>query len=781
MEKFRAIPAVLAIIGLCLLGFAEETDPNDITAYYGFGEIEIIKLDWGIDELQTGDFNGDGKCDIAVVNNIKAKIELLLQKAESGIEEDSVTVAKEDENINILNPPSLYKKEAIAVSQKIFSLATGDLNSDGMVDFAFYGDPRGLYVLFQKDGEEQGQELNWRHKKINIDDALVTAGALICADLNSDGKDDLALAARDSVYVIIQEDGALTEPVKYPTITQPRELYAADINGDKINDLVILAADTEKPIHVRFGQSGGQLGPEEQFFVEDPFILRLHNIDDSSRDEVLVIDQKGGRLIAYQLAEQKDKDADWPIYFYPLVSGQANSKRDLVTGDFDGDGLSDIVISEPDGAELILYKQVKGTGLAKPVTFPALSDIDNLSAADIDGDGKTDIAAISVKEKIIGISKFEKDRLIFPEPLSIAGEPLAMELADVDGDKKTDCAYIYKDSNDIRHLGVTYSLNKNKADDVSSLPLEKLAANPEGLLIADVDQDGLNDILIFIEYENPILVKQNKKRLFSIFDSSASQASLIKEAKQRSVAVADIDGKKGKELVIAQDNFARSLTLDDGKVWKIIDQYNAKSTENNISSLAVVQSSTSKQPVIIFLDGQKGQLQMLKADEDKTYRFENQIPVGKWNSVQNLKCIFDTFTGDNAENILLFDSEKFAIVTPPTAGSKPKYLEQIFSYETKIREGYYGNIAIGDINSDGKVDIVMVEWKKNHFEILALDAENNPLPAMRFKIFEEKSYDQEGGKASVEPREIKIADVTNDGKNDLITVIHDRIIIYPQD
>ena len=35
--------------------------------------------------------------------------------------------------------------------------------------------------------------------------------------------------------------------------------------------------------------------------------------------------------------------------------------------------------------------------------------------------------------------------------------------------------------------------------------------------------------------------------------------------------------------------------------------------------------------------------------------------------------------------------------------------------------------------------------------------------------------------ASVEPREMKIADVTGDGKANLVTVIHDRIIIYPQD
>ncbi len=37
---------------------------------------------------------------------------------------------------------------------------------------------------------------------------------------------------------------------------------------------------------------------------------------------------------------------------------------------------------------------------------------------------------------------------------------------------------------------------------------------------------------------------------------------------------------------------------------------------------------------------------------------------------------------------------------------------------------------------------------------------------------------QQGGG---EPRAVTIGDVTGDGKNDLVLLVHDRIIIYPQD
>ena len=183
----------------------------------------------------------------------------------------------------------------------------------------------------------------------------------------------------------------------------------------------------------------------------------------------------------------------------------------------------------------------------------------------------------------------------------------------------------------------------------------------------------------------------------------------------------------------------------------------------------------------MLLDGQKGSLQILKSSEDKTYRFEKELDVGNWGSASHLKMRYVSLRGGKSKSILLFDSEKFAIVTAPDSDNVSHHLESLFNYETKIKDGIYGNLAAGDINRDGRSDIVMVEYKNNHIEILALDAENKPTVAMRFKLFEKKSFRNKKVKANVEPRELKIEDVTGDGKNDLVTVIHDRIIIYPQD
>ena len=798
MEVFivRLSKTIFAIVftGIILCNLnAQQADPDDISEYYGFEEIEIVKLDWGIKDLLVADFNGDGRKDIALTNNRRARIELLLQKESMGPGEKDFAIDPNDININAITPPTRFEQQSIAVSQKLHSLVCGDLNSDGRKDLAFYGEPKALYVLLQKADEAKSgkpKSLNWpTRKKINIDDGLPTSNALVCADLNNDGADDLALAGRDSIYIIVQaEDGSLAEPVKYPTTAQTLGVEIGDLNGDKINDLILVTNDMEKPLHVRFGLDTGQLGPQLQFSTERPFALMLRNIDRANGDEVLSVDSLSGRLICYQLAVENRKDADWPILFYPLASGQEDTKRDLALGDVDGDGLADVMISDPGAAELILYKQKAGAGLAEPVRFPAFADITNLSAVDIDADGKSELGVLSLKEKVIGISEFEDDRLSFPKPVDVTGEPVAMELADVDGDGNIDCLYVSRSDDDLRTLRAVYDLaaSEKAGRDELALELKKLTSNPDGIKVLDVDQDGLPDVLIFVSYEPPILVRQVEKNKFEVVDSPKAQSSLIKDANLRSISVANVDGKAGDELLVAQKNFARSLVFSEGQTWNVIDQYNAKSTENQILAVAAFNLDTgipADRPSILLLDGQKGQLQILKAGSDKTYRVEKELEVGNFNSAAHLKMLFAPLTGGEVESLLLFDSKKFAIVTPLSSRNFAQHLEQQFGYETKIKDGIYGNLAAGDINSDGRTDIIMVEYGRGHIEILTLDAGEKPVPAMRFKIFEEKSYRDSTGrpKASAEPRELTVADVTGDGKDDLVTVIHDRIIIYPQD
>ena len=791
------------VIVLFFAALACGGDANNLSEYYGFGEIEIIKSDWGIQNLIVADFNGDGLNDIAFANNNKTKIEILLQKAKEPAIKLKPEAVTDGNDINQLPEDNMFEKNSVAVSQKISSLISGDFNNDGMVDLAFYGKPNGLYLILQKkdESEPKSDVLSWRsRKKIKIDDALMSSNAMVKSDFNNDGRDDIALAGQDSIYIILQkDDGTLAEEVKYPTSATTLGVDSSDLNGDGLNDLVLITDDGDKPLHVRFGLADGQMGPEMRFFIESPYVMEMRDIDGKPGSEILTVDRRSGRLISYGLSAEMRADEDWPMLFYPFASGKDDRNRDIAVADFDGDGLDDIVISNPAAAELNFYQQKADIGLADSVRFPCFSDVDCIDESDIDGDGKSELMVLSIKEKLIGEVSYENNRLTFPKPLAIVGEPVAMEIADIDDDGKVDCVYISKDANSLRSVEVVYNLRaknkKSKTHDEkqiqlvkdagssgSGLELKKLEANPDGIRVIDVDQDGLNDIVVFVKYEKPILIRQTEKKKFEITDAGKTQASLIQQATMSSMAVADIDGDKGKEILIAQDNFARSLKLSEESKWQIIDQYNAKSKENKISAVAAFKmSSDNSKPSILLLDGQKGQLQILNTGEDQTYRITKELEVGSWSDSVNLTMLFAAVTGKDVNSIILFDNNKFALINMPEDNSGLN-CEQLFSYETKIKDGIYGNMTSGDINNDGKVDIVMVDYKENNIEILTFEETNKPISAMSFKIFEEKSYrKQQSDKVGVEPREMKIVDVTGDGKNDLVSIIHDRIIIYPQD
>lgn len=162
-----------------LSGDVNQPDTNGLGEYYGFGEMEIIKLDWGINSMQLADFDGDGRNDIAAANNRKAAIQLLLQKDSIGPEDQDVAVDPNDIDINALVGPSRFTRQTIPVSQRIYSMVAGDLNGDGLIDLAYYGEPRGLYILLQKPQKEKhkSKTLSWLPaKRINIDDALPKIG-----------------------------------------------------------------------------------------------------------------------------------------------------------------------------------------------------------------------------------------------------------------------------------------------------------------------------------------------------------------------------------------------------------------------------------------------------------------------------------------------------------------------------------------------------------------------------------------------------------------------------
>jgi hypothetical protein len=107
-------------------------------------------------------------------------------------------------------------------------------------------------------------------------------------------------------------------------------------------------------------------------------------------------------------------------------------------------------------------------------------------------------------------------------------------------------------------------------------------------------------------------------------------------------------------------------------------------------------------------------------------------------------------------------------------------LAELDGYETPIKDGYLNDVVSGDLNNDGRKDLVFLETAKNHLDLVTFEPPHQLVPAGRWQVFEERTF--RGRRAELpEPREALITDLTGDGKNDLAVLVHDRILVYPQE
>ncbi len=403
--------------------------------YYGFLPLEIYKLDSRISGLLVRDLDGDRTADVAVINNARSRIDLLLSSP--GDDEQDEPLRAE---ANQVPSSRRMRLKSIAVNKEVVSITAGDFNADGKTDIAYYGTPAEVIVLAGHGDGQFGEP-----RRINTGEATESQTALQVGDLNRDGKDDLVLMAPNELVTILQgENGKLSEPERLPhTATRPSIMKAVDLDGDGGDDLCLLDGSGDDPIRVRFSAEGGRLGPEQRFHVEQPRAIAYANVDGKPGAEMLAVESQSGRAKVYTLDESDDSDDSsrrGRLIFFPLPAGDSRG-RALAIGDLDGDSKADVVVTDPANAQFLVYLQGE-TGLVRGQTYPNLAGGRALAVADLDANGQGEVIVLSEQEKQIGRSVFEDGRLTFPAPLPTSGDPVAMDVADLDGDSSPEILYV---------------------------------------------------------------------------------------------------------------------------------------------------------------------------------------------------------------------------------------------------------------------------------------------------------------------------------------------------
>ncbi len=745
---------------------------SSLASYYGFLPLEIYKLDNRISNLLIADFDGDGIDDVAVANNARSRIDLLLSSEGPADEEGSFGFGS-----NRLPSDRRMRIKSLPVNKAIVSLQAGDFNGNGHLDLAFYGTPAELTIL-----ENQGEARFGPPRRINTGSAVDSGSALAVGDLNQDGRDDLALLTADEVVIVLQnEEGTLQSPERLPhTAPRPSILKLVDLDGDGGDDLAILTGNDEAPLRVRFSRDGGTLGPEERFRIESVRAIAFGDLDGQAGEEVLTIESQSGRVRAFRLedgAEEGD-DRRGRLIFYPLPQGNPRG-RSLALGDLDGDGRADVVATDPDSAQFFVYLQgEKGEGLGTGETFPGLAGGKALRLADFLGDGQDEVVVLSEKEKQIGLSRLADGRLTFPKRLPTGGEPVALDVADLDGDGTPELLYITRDT-DIAERSKGYSLRALKHEEdgrftpfqwseTESIPIEGLSSAPEDLRVLDLDGNGLLDVLIFDPYGPPILLLGQSDN--EPPKNSSAGAGPLAGIRSSALTLSTLDDEPA--LLVAQNSFVRRITLDKSGQWQVTDQYNTGRSSAQTQAALAIDSNNNGEHEIAVLDRTSRSLLFLDR-QGAVFRPGPTLPVGVID-FQGLHVA--DLDGDGTEDLLIAGTDKFGVVL---TGSQGRRLKEIASYATTRNDARLADLIVGDINANGSPDVLVTDTIEHFIEILAVPEPVALERALAFKVFEQKSFRNIGD--LIEPREIALGDVDGDGRTDLILISHDRILIYRQD
>lgn len=743
---------------------------------FGFTGPEIFPLDSQVSLLHAADLNGDGLNDLIVVNNARSKIDILYnQTGKTNVEVDTPGVKKE---INELPPDARFRIDSISSEKRIFSLVVADLNGDGRPDLAYYGDPKELVVL-----DNLGSNNAWgTPKRWPIDDGQLTANALASGDLNGDKRPDLVLLGENNLYFLPQmADHSLGEPQKIPFSGTVKAVQVIDIDGDGRDDLLLVNWDSPNPFRFRLQNSDGELGPEI-YFTQPP--IRAYMADDLEGDhktEIVTIAQNSGRAqvsnFVRKPAEPLSGDLKQGQFQVFPLNKTSRTHRGMVWADINGDGLPDLLVAEPDSGQLTVHLQKPDGTLAAAKTFPTLTGVSEIAVSDWKGDGSQKIFLLSSDEHEIGVTELDKNgRIAFPTILPIDGRPLTMAVGPLQPNAKPTLAVIAEQDTN-RNLVTLTADGKSHSQKLS----DSFKATPSSMTMHDANQDGLMDLVVLIPYEKiKFLIQKPNHTNFDETDLLPPGGS----TEEPWLSSADVDGDGKPELLLAQKNFVRAVVLksepaqttNEKPAWSFVvkEQINGEDSDSRIVGATALRNGTNAIASIFLLDAEKKALTLCERDKAGVWQVVRNVPLpmSDFNALRsvalgshNANCV--TLLGANAVGTMAMSGEVWE-------------LQELDSYETPIKDGHLSDVVAGDLNNDGRKDLVFLETAKNYLDLVAFETPHKLVPANRWPVFEERTF-RSRRNDSLEPREAVIADVTGDKKNDLIVLVHDRILVYPQE
>jgi len=604
--------------------------------------------------LGVGDFNGDGRLDLAVVDNGSNQVSILIGNGLGNF------------STGPLGPPT---------GKGPVSVAVGDFDGDGKEDLAVVNQTDGTVSILHGNGDGTFTAKS-----------LVTVGTspawIAVGDFNGDGKLDLAVVNSNcpalpcalgagSVSIFFGKgDGTFTAQPSLVVGNRPLFVTTGDFNGDGKLDLAV-ANFNDNTVSVLLNNGNGTFGSKTDFTTgTQPVSVAAGDFNGDAKLDLAVTNQKDNTVSVLL-------NSGAGTFSAHVDYSTGTTPASMAAADLTGSGIVDLAVSNS-GDNTVSVLLGLGNG-----AFTTRADITtgmgkgplSVVSKPFRNNGTNDLAIANEVDNTVSILLGNGDgTFAFKQTLSTGAStaPVAIAVADFNGDGKLDLAVA-------NQVGDSVSVFLGNGDGTFTLKsTTTVGTAPFSLTVGDFNGDGKQDLAV---------ANSTSPGTVSILLGNGDgtfmpPTSVTVGNRPLSVVTADFNGDLKLDLAVANFN--------DDAVWILLG--NGDGTFKLPTKLQLAMGSGPASIAVGDFNGD-AKLDLAVADFGSTTGLVS-ILLGNGDGTFKAHSDFTTGTAPAAIATRDFNGNDFTTGTAPAA------------------------IATRDFNGDGKLDLAVAKFGASSVAVL---------------------------------------------------------------